>query len=82
MKIPGKLRDQLQTYHKAGFSFSSISPKKGSHWLVVFEQVGPMIVTTNIGDPRAIKNNLGELRRRTRQLATAQSPGPGALLAH
>lgn len=66
MKIPVKLRNQLETYQKAGFAFSSVSPKKGSHWLVVFEHVGPMIVTTNIGDPRAIKNNLCELRRRGR----------------
>lgn len=68
MKIPGKLRDQLEIYDKAGYSVNSITPRKGSHWLIVFDTVGPMVVTTNIGDPRAIKNNLCELRRRTRQM--------------
>lgn len=68
MKMPNKLREQLAVYNKAGFEVNRIEPRKGSHWLVVFDKVGPMVVTSNLGDPRAIKNNLGELRRRTRAL--------------
>jgi hypothetical protein len=69
MKMPTKLRDQLAFYDKAGFSYKSVEPRKGSHWLVVFEKVGPMVVTTNVGDPRSLKNNLSELRRRERLAA-------------
>jgi hypothetical protein len=46
-----------------------VEPRKGSHWLVVFNKVGPMVVTTNVGDPRSLKNNLCELRRRERRLS-------------
>lgn len=73
MKMPGKLREQLAVYNKAGFEINHVEARKGSHWLVVFDRVGSMIVTTNIGDPRAIKNNLGELRRRDRQLVADAS---------
>jgi hypothetical protein len=69
MKMPSKLREQLAFYDKAGFTFSSVEPRKGSHWLVVFDKIGPMVVTTNVGDPRSMKNNLCELRRRERRLS-------------
>ena len=70
-KLPTKLREQLAVYRKAGFDHTSVEARKGSHWMVMFEKVGPMIVTTNVGDPRAIKNNLSELRRRAaRQVPT------------
>ncbi len=81
MKMPSKLREQLAFYDKAGFTFSSAEPRKGSHWLVVFDKVGPMVVTTNVGDPRSLKNNLGELRRRERRL-TQHGQGFDAVAMH
>ena len=82
-KFPSKLRDQLNVYRKAGFETKSVEARKGSHWMVVFEKVGPMILTTNLGDPRAIKNNLSELRRRAaRQVPTGISQANLPSMAH
>lgn len=81
-KLPMKLRDQLTIYRKAGFEATSIEARKGSHWMVMFEKVGPMILTTNVGDPRAIKNNLSELRRRAARKMPAGASAPTLMPAH
>lgn len=69
MKVPTKFRDQLKEYSRAGFKATSMEPRRGSHWLVVFERIGPAILTANMSDPRAIKNNIAEFRRRDQQAA-------------
>lgn len=81
-KLPQKLRDQIEIYRKAGFMPKSIESRKGSHWMVVFERVGPMILTTNVGDPRAIKNNLSELRRRAARQVPTGAGAPSLMPAH
>lgn len=71
--IPQKLRAQFDVYRDAGFTPVDAVPRKGSHWAVTFEEFPEVqFLTTNIGDPHALRNNLARFRRlKEAQHATA-----------
>lgn len=63
MNIPRVFREQFIEYEKAGFHVRRIEPSKGSHAKVWFEEFPEQqILTKNIGDYRAIKNNIARFR--------------------
>ena len=69
MDIPRALRKQLAYYSKEGFDAVEIKPAAGSHVKVTFAQfTEPQIVTKNIDEPRALKNNLARFRRLAKTL--------------
>jgi len=64
MHFPKGLRKQLIEYEKAGFTIIEIEPRSGSHFLVVFAEFPqPQIVSKNVNDQRATKNNISIYRR-------------------
>lgn len=69
MNIPRGLRDQLKFYESKGFHVTSIEPRSGSHFLVVFAEFPQaQIITRNCGsDPRAWRNNVAQYRRLQRE---------------
>lgn len=68
MDIPRALRKQLAYYAQEGFNVVEIKPAAGSHVKVIFAQfTEPQILTKNINEPRALKNNLARFRRLARE---------------
>lgn len=67
-KIPKQMRKQLQLYAGAGYNVSDIEHARGSHYKVRFKEF-PQVqaLTSNTGDPRALKNNLSRFARLARQ---------------
>ena len=64
MDIPRVLRKQLAYYAQEGFDAVEIKHAAGSHVKVIFAQfTEPQILTKNIKEPRALKNNLARFRR-------------------
>lgn len=64
MKFPRVLRRQLLEYEKAGLTIAEIEPRNGSHFLIVFAEFPQaQIISKNVNDPRAIKNNISLYRR-------------------
>ena len=64
MDIPRALRKQLAYYAQEGFDAVEIKPAAGSHVKVVFAQfTEPQILTRNMKEPRALKNNIARFRR-------------------
>lgn len=71
MDIPRGLRKQLAYYSKAGFDAVEIKHAAGSHVKVIFAQfTEPQILTRNIDEPRALKNNLARFRRLAKEQQT------------
>ena len=76
MKTHPKLRKQLIEYERAGFHVKEIDPSRGrgAHLKVVFEEFNaPQFLTPNMGDPRAIRNNIANFKRLTTQEKTNAS---------
>jgi hypothetical protein len=70
MQIPKVLREQVRAYEKAGFNVVDCKPASGAHfklWFKEFEE--PQVVTKNVADYRAMKNNLSQLRRKSQRRA-------------
>jgi hypothetical protein len=64
MDIPRVLRKQLAYYAQEGFDAVDIKHAAGSHVKVVFAQfTEPQILTRNMKEPRALKNNIARFRR-------------------
>lgn len=64
MAIHRSLREQSKFYTAKGFHIIDCEHRAGSHWLVTFAEFPePQIVTTNMKDPRAWKNNVANYRR-------------------
>ena len=64
MAIHRALREQAKFYAAKGFHIISATPRAGSHWLAVFAEFPePQIVTANMSDPRAWRNNVAHYRR-------------------
>jgi hypothetical protein len=64
MKLPQRLRKQIEEYRKAGFTVYDIHPRAGSHWMVRFNEFSqPQVLTSNIKEPRSLKNNIATYRR-------------------
>lgn len=64
MAIHRALREQAKFYASKGFHIISATPRAGSHWLAVFAEFPePQIVTANMSDPRAWRNNVAHYRR-------------------
>lgn len=62
--IPQKLRAQLEVYKHEGFTAISTVPRKGSHYAVTFAEFPEVqSLTINVGDWRALRNNLSRFRR-------------------
>jgi hypothetical protein len=63
MNIPRPFRSQFVEYERAGFHVRDFQPAKGSHAKVWFEEFpDPQFLTKNVGDPRAMKNNIARFR--------------------
>jgi len=63
MIIPRDLRKQAKEYEAHGFHIVEVVPRAGSHFKVTFaEFTEPQFLTRNVGDPRAIKNNITRFR--------------------
>lgn len=70
MKVLSTIRKQLAEYAKHGFTVKEVHPNrgKGAHCCVLFEQFSdPQFLTPNLGDPRAIKNNIARFKRLSAQ---------------
>ena len=64
MNVPRVLREQVKAYEKAGFHVTDVEPRNGSHFRLRFAEFDePQIVTKNITDPRALKNNISHYKR-------------------
>ena len=64
MNIPKVLREQVKEYERAGFHVIDVEPRSGSHFKLRFAEFAePQIVTKNLLDWRAIKNNIARYRR-------------------
>ncbi len=64
MDIPRALRKQLAYYAREGFHAVDIKHAAGAHVKVIFAEFSkPQILTRNIDEPRALKNNLARFRR-------------------
>ena len=63
MQIPRPFRKQFEVYEKAGFHVKDLEPSRGSHAKVWFEEfTEPQMLSKNVGDPRALKNNIARFR--------------------
>lgn len=63
MSIPRPFREQFLIYEREGFHVKHFQPTKGSHAKVQFEEFPEVqVLTKNVGDPRAIKNNVSRFR--------------------
>ena len=63
MTIPRVLREQAKEYAAHGFHIVEAVPRAGSHFKVTFAEFSePQFLTKNIGDPRAIRNNIARFR--------------------
>jgi hypothetical protein len=69
MKAPKVLREQLKEYERAGFNVLRVEPGAGAHFKVYFAELpdDAQILTKNMDDHRAIKNNISMFRRKLRQ---------------
>ena len=64
MSVPRVLREQAKFYARKGFHIIQLERRAGSHWMVNFAEFPePQILTANIGDPRAMLNNVAMYRR-------------------
>jgi hypothetical protein len=64
MIVPKVLRKQIQEYKTAGFHPTRIQSGTSSHFKVWFAEFeGMQVITANLNDPRAIRNNLARYRR-------------------
>ena len=64
MNLPKTIRKQADAYRAAGFHIVEVEHRAGSHFKVRFAEFAtPIVLTANVGDPRAIKNNVALLRR-------------------
>lgn len=78
MAIHRALRDQARFYATKGFNMISAEPRSGSHWLARFAEFpDPQIVTVNMGDPRAWRNNVATYRRLKEKANGANTRGQG-----
>lgn len=67
MKLPQGLRSQLREYEKAGFHVVDCQPASGSHFKMRFAEFSePQVVSRNLTDKRALKNNIARFRRLAR----------------
>lgn len=63
MNYPRGLREQFKRYEAEGFHVKSVEPRAGSHFKVEFEEFSePQFLTINMGDFRAVRNNLSRFR--------------------
>ena len=64
MRVPRALREQLKAYEAQGFHPVKIEQRAGSHFKVVFAEFSaPQIISKNLGDSRALLNNITRYRR-------------------
>jgi hypothetical protein len=76
MNIPRVLRDQLKFYEGKGFHVTSIEPRNGAHFLVVFAEFPQaQIISKNGSDPRAWHNNVAQYRRLQREHTEGKTNG-------
>ena len=62
--IPRVLREQAKFYGTKGFHMIEVESRNGSHFLAKFAEFPEMqIVTKNLGDVRAMLNNVSTYRR-------------------
>ena len=67
MNVPQPLRKQLKAYEAAGFHPVALEPRAGSHWKVAFAEFdAPQFLTTHVGCPHAIKNNIARFKQLAR----------------
>lgn len=65
MNVPRVLREQVKEYERAGFHVTAVEPRSGSHFKVWFAEFPdqPQIITKNVLDWRALKNNIARYKR-------------------
>lgn len=63
MNVPRVFREQCVEYEKAGFHVKHLEFAKGAHAKVQFEEFPEVqVISKNVGDFRAIKNNIARYR--------------------
>ena len=63
MNVPRTYREQCVEYEKAGFHVCRLEHGKGSHVKVQFQEFPEtQVLSKNLGDHRAIKNNIARFR--------------------
>jgi len=69
MQVPRVLREQIRAYEKAGFHVVECKPANGAHFKLRFAEFPePQVVTKNMNDPRALKNNIAHFKRKLQGL--------------
>ena len=65
--ITKQFRKQLEVYAKEGFTVKHLETAKGAHYKVWFNEFSePQHLSTHIGEPRALKNNIARFKRLAR----------------